>query len=109
MSQPSTSTPLPGAGVPLKLDRERTLRLDFNAFCALKKATGENPFKGAFWSDMGDPMRVRVTLWAALLHEDKTLTEEQVGDMIPVARLGEIVVAIGEAVSAAMPDVKPAA
>ena len=109
MNQPIISSVLPGGGIPLTLDKPRTLRLDFNAFCALGKATGQNPFKADFWSDFDDPSKLRATLWAALMHEDKSLSVEAVGGLIELGRMGEIASAVASAVSAAMPDKKSSA
>jgi hypothetical protein len=104
----NTTNPLPGAGVQLTLDRQRTLRLPFNSLVALGKATGQNPLKGEFWSNFDDPERIRVTLWACLLHEDPKLTIEQAGELVTMDRLGEIASAIADTIHATMPAKKTA-
>lgn len=104
----NATNPLPGDGVPLALDRQRTLRLPFNSLVALGKATGKNPLKGDFWESFDDPERIRVILWACLIHEDKSLTVEQVGELVTLDRLGEIASAIAATVNAAMPSKKSA-
>ena len=101
-----STAPLPGGGVTLTLDRERTLRLDFNALCALRKETGQNPLSPSFWADFDDVLKLRATLWAALIHEDPKLTVEQVGNLIDMKRIAEIADALAGPVSAAMPDKK---
>jgi hypothetical protein len=88
------------------LDRARTLRLDFNALCALRKETGQNPLSPEFWADFDDVLKLRATLWAALIHEDPSLTVAQVGAVIDMTRLAEIANALATAVSAAMPSKK---
>lgn len=105
MDQPN-DTPLPGGGIALTLDRPRILRLDFNAFCELRKATGQNPLKGEFWADFDDPLKMRATLWASLLHEDKKITLDEVGNLMAVERIAEIANALAACVSAAMPAKK---
>ena len=99
-------TPLPGRGIEITLDRARILRLDFNALCALNKATGENPLDGKFWEGFDNPVKLRATLWAALIHEDAKLSIEQVGAMMEVSQVGEIAQALAAAVNAAMPAPK---
>jgi hypothetical protein len=104
--QPNISSPLPGGGIAITLDRPRTLRFDFNALVALGEATGKNPLQGEFWRTFDEPKTQRAALWAALLHEDKALTLEQAGNLIDLDRLSEIMGAVAAAINAAMPTKK---
>lgn len=66
--------------VKIVLDKERSLKFDFNALVAIEEATGGMISSLA---KKGRPLRyLRVLLWAGLLHEDETLTEKQVGSWI---------------------------
>jgi len=66
--------------VKIDLDKERTLRFDFNAMAHYEEATGAN----ALLMDIKKftAKQVRALMWACLLHEDSTLTLEQVGEML---------------------------
>lgn len=93
---------LPRVRVPVALDRPRTLVIDFNALCKVEEVTGVPMLVGqpAFSS-----MRVmRAMVWAGLLHEDPTLTEERVGEMIGDAGPDVVLGSIMEAYMVAMPD-----
>lgn len=103
----TAETPLPGSGVSITLDRPRTLRFDFNAFCALKRETGASPLSPDFWQDMDNPVKLRAALWAALLHEDPKLTVEQAGNLVQIAQVADIATALAGALSDAMPSAKP--
>lgn len=67
--------------ISLTLDVERFLILDFNACVAIEEVTGVNALSTAYWRKLG-PKHVRAALWAALLHENKPQTLEQVGALI---------------------------
>jgi hypothetical protein len=43
-------------------------------------------------------------LWAGLVHEDKSLTIEQVGEMVHLGNMNEVMGAITKAISEAMPE-----
>jgi hypothetical protein len=90
--------------VPIELGgKTRQLRLDYNGFCALESALpGANAFDPAFWADL-TPNKLRVLLWAALRHEDKTLDVNAVGDLIELDRFQEIVDAVAKSYELAMP------
>lgn len=65
--------------IAIELDKERHLRFDLNAYAAFEKETGVEMFdlEGKFSATV-----IRALLWASLLHEEKTLTLEQVGAMV---------------------------
>ncbi len=97
--------PIPRVKVPLRLDRERTLILSFNALCRAEEVTGINFLMGEFTFSSVRVMRALV--WAGLLHEDPTLTLEACGDMIEEAGADNVAKTIIEAFAAAMPTTKP--
>lgn len=98
---------VPRVKVPLRLDRERTLILSFNAMCKAEEVTGVNFLMGDV---VFSSVRVlRALVWAGLLHEDPTLTLEQVGELIQDVGADEIVDTVMKAYAAAMPDAQPEA
>lgn len=93
---------IPAVRVPVKLDKVRTLVLDFNALCKVEEVTGVSMLVGqpAFSS-----MRMmRALVWAGLLHEDPTLSLEFVGQLIQDADAEEILGKILTAYNVAMPE-----
>ena len=95
---------LPRVKVPLRLDRERTLILSFNALCRAEEVTGIAFLMGEFTFSSVRVMRALV--WAGLLHDDPTLTLEAVGDMIEEAGADNVARTIIKAFAKAMPTVK---
>lgn len=89
--------------VKVMLDRERTLRYTLNALALIEDRCGDIQ-KAAAEAQSGKVSVIRTVLWAGLVHEDKDLTEEQVGDMVDVADLERVAKAVGEAFGAAMPE-----
>lgn len=81
----------------INLDRERELRYDLNAMCAYEDATGKSAFAvgdgGIKASD------VRALLWSCLIHEDKSLTQEDIGKYINTKNLGSITDSLNRLIS----------
>lgn len=98
---------LPRVKVPLRLDRDRTLILSFNALCRAEEVTGINFLMGEFTFSSVRVMRALV--WSGLLHEDPTLTLEACGDMIEEAGADVVAKTIIEAFAKAMPKTEPEA
>jgi hypothetical protein len=65
----------------VKLDRERTLRFDFNAFITLDEVCKINVY--ALDMRTLSPLQIRDLVWCAQLHTDKPLTRERVGKYLP--------------------------
>jgi hypothetical protein len=90
---------------------EHTLKLDFNAICSFEQATGKSFIgfannltqNGAMSMQIND---ARALLWAGLLHENKALKIDDIGDSMGFDNLGEIMGAIAEAITEAMPSAK---
>lgn len=74
---PGPVTPRVIEPVPILLDRERSLRLDFKGMKAFQQWTGLSPWGNEAWrGDDADTMLALI--WASLLHEDPSLTLEDV-------------------------------
>jgi len=87
---------------------ERELRFTLNAMAELEDRYGS--VDEAFDKlDKGSIKAVRCILWAGLMHTDENLTEKEVGGLIDLAYMEEIMKSVGEAFETDMPDpeVKP--
>lgn len=92
----------------VKLDRERRLKYTFAAWRRLEELTGFSILRGnlkmarlesiSFFSAM---------LFVGLLHEDPTLTQEQVEAMLSPADPARLIDPIWEAVTEAFPPADP--
>lgn len=80
--------------VQITLDKPRTMKFDFNALIELESITGK-PVAEIFTNSNWNFAMVRDILYVSLIHEDDTLTVKQVGSMIEVSRLQEIMEALG--------------
>jgi len=84
--------------VKITLDKPRTLKFDLNAMVSFEGA-------GGAFDNSAMPLRdLRILLWACLLHEDETLTEQQVGSFITPDNMGEISSVLKEAFEVALPE-----
>ncbi len=88
------AAPSPIPDVEIELDKPRRLRFDFNALrLAEKKMSEEWGKKTSVTSVLNEDITVTdltILVWAALKHEDKTLTLDQVGAMLHPSRLAYI-------------------
>ena len=78
----------------INLDRERSLKFDYNALALAEKETGKN-----LLTDLASLKTLRVTdlralLWAGLLHEDSALTVEAAGSLLKPSNTGLVVKAV---------------
>ena len=96
------------SGVKILLDKERTLRFDFNAMRSYEKATGHNMLSKGIRDHLKEINVDGMTtlLWAALVHEDKDLTVDAVGAMLSLGDAGRVFGALTEAFVEAMPKVE---
>ncbi len=96
--------------IPIQLDRPRTLKITFNTLVEIEQETGKSIMDRATWQDLG-VRDLRVILWAALKHEDPSLTIQDVGAMLGPHNMEDIANAIGKAfeVSLARSDQGPLA
>jgi hypothetical protein len=80
--------------------KPRRLFIGFNALIKMVELLGIGP--SDIQSAMSGPnmlQAIRGILWAGLIHEDRTLTIETVGDLIDPAKINEISEAIASAIS----------
>lgn len=90
--------------IPIQLDKERHLKFDLNAFAELEELYGD--INTAFEAMQKRSIKaIRAMLWCGLIHEDKSLTLEQVGEMVHLGNMNEVMNAITQAISEAMPEV----
>lgn len=86
--------------------KTRVMRLDFNALALIEERTGKTI------SDMGDwktlsAKHMRSMVWAALVHEDETLTEQQVGRWLSLQMFPIAIKAFSEAMFVSMKGEMP--
>lgn len=66
----------------ITLDKERELRFDYTALCALEETCQINIYKAGLFDEIS-PSRTRDLVWAAQLSTEKPLTREQVAKYLP--------------------------
>ncbi len=87
-------------GVTIQLDKPRTLRYGINALVKIEEILGR-PIMNLDLENLG-VKELRVILYAGLCNDDKSLTIEQVGDLIDeYSDLTTIAEKLGEALSLA--------
>lgn len=97
--------------ITLNLDKERRLKFDLNAFAELQdKYGGLNQALDSLQKAL-DPTNIdikalRYLLWLGLINEDEALTERQVGKLIDLTNIMDVIFAISEAFGDSLPDVK---
>ena len=91
-------------GIEIKLDKTRHMIFDLNAFCELEDKFGDIQ-KAFSVLDTGSMKGIRTVLYAGLLHEDETLTEKKVGQLITMQNITEVSEIMAKALSEAMPEV----
>lgn len=94
-------------GVVLKLDKERHLVFDLNAFCELEDKYGSME-KALDEMGKGSMKAIRLMLYLGLSSEDETLTEKQVGRLINVETLPSVMnsITLAAELSTPKPDSK---
>lgn len=82
---------------------EREVKLDLNAMAELEDKYGS--VEAAFQALENNSVKaIRFVLWAALLHNDENLTEQQVGRLIDLQNMGTIMDSLGKAFTNDMPS-----
>jgi len=82
--------------IEIELDKKRHFVFDLNAMAAYEDATGFSAFA------IGDNLSakaVRALLWACLIHDDESLTLQEVGGFIHAGNLGEITQKLNAAIA----------
>jgi hypothetical protein len=91
--------------VPLVLQdgKERHLRFTLNAMAELEEKYGsiEKAFERV--EKNSSVVALRFILWAGLIWEDPDLTEREVGDLIDIAYMQELIGTLGSALNSDMP------
>lgn len=82
---------------------EREVKFTLNTLADLEEKYGtvDDAFKGL---EKGNIAAIRFILWAALRNEDEQLTERQVGDLIDINSIGDIMKGIEAATRGDLPD-----
>ena len=75
--------------VPVKLDKVRHLRMDFNALAFIEDKTGKNLLQQESWNNL-TATDMRTIIWAMLLWEDPEITVDQVGENIDLENIDYI-------------------
>jgi hypothetical protein len=90
---------------PVVLDKTRFLAYDLNAFCHLESKFGHLT-KALEQMQSGSFTAIRAFLWAGLVHEEESLTEQEVGSWITPHNLETVAERIVEAIQASLPEEK---
>jgi hypothetical protein len=85
--------------------KTRTIRFDLNAMAEIEERYGNIQTAFSKLEEGGSMKAVRFILWAGLVHEDEALTERQIGGLIDIKELKDIMEKLGEALQADMPAV----
>lgn len=93
---------IPRVEIPIMLDRQRNIKLSFNAFVLVEKVTGLSMLSGQL--DLTSLTAIQAIMWAGLVHEDPTLTLEQVGDLIEDYGIAKVMTDLAAAIQASMPE-----
>ena len=91
--------------VPITLDKDRTMLIDWNAMYVIEEKISAR--RGTVWvsmQDLGDVTKLsiadmRTVIWGALVHEEESLTEKQVGAMVHMGNSGYVCDKLAEAMN----------
>lgn len=89
----------------IMLDKERRLKLTLNAMIHFQQITGKDLLKGINIENF-ELADIRALIFACLLHEDKALTLEAVGDMITPANMRAVMDSVVTAIKNSFPESK---
>lgn len=89
--------------VEIKLDKPRRLRYTLNSLALIEERYGDVQ-KAIESLQAGKLSVIRTILWAGLVHEDETLTENQVGDLVEISDLQQVTEKINQAFARAVPE-----
>jgi hypothetical protein len=84
-----------GVLVSVVLDKPRNLKLTLGAMKAFEKAVSKNAFT-LDWKNLS-ATELSALLWASIIHEDKSLTIEQVDNMIDSSNMMEVIGKLAQA------------
>jgi len=86
-----------GKSTTIMLDKERRISLDGNDMCDFQELTGKNLFNANFWKEIG-PKDIVALLWVALVKDEPTLTQKDVGKLIQVGEMEKVITALSDAI-----------
>lgn len=87
----------------VNFDKERHLRYDLNAFAEIEDNIGTLE-EAMNKIQQGSVKAIRTLLWAGLVWEDSTLTEQTVGSWLGLNNMGDIASKITEAITGSLPE-----
>lgn len=92
--------------IPIELGgKTRHIRFTFNALVALEEELGIPISEiGEIMSGSVSLTNLRRLVWAGLIHEDKDLTQEQVGEFLGLVDIGDLAEKLAKAFEAAFPS-----
>lgn len=86
-------------------DGPHQLRYDLNALALLEEETGQAIVGLTGQLEQGKVTAIRAFLWAGLAHESqKPKSLEQIGALVPIHALGDLIAAITQALSDSLPE-----
>lgn len=83
---------------------ERTIKFTLNALAELEDMFGSVQSAFDKLEKENSMKALRAILWAGFLHEDANLTEREVGNLIDIAYMQELVETLGSAFDSDMPQ-----
>ena len=83
---------------------ERELKFDLNAMAELEDAYGSVDKAFEALERNNSVKALRKVIWAGLLHEEKPLDEKQVGKLVDIQYMQELVDSLNDAMTADLPD-----
>lgn len=81
----------------IKLDKVRNMKFTLNSLIKFEKITGINIAQIGERSQ--DVEIILALIYVGIMHEDKDITMEQIGDLVTLDKLADINKAISEAIS----------
>lgn len=90
--------------VTITLDRERTMRMDMNAFADFEAVTHKSFMNGSLDLANLTSDDMRALIWACLVQDDESLTQRDVGKMLHMGNLAAATNLIAELFTKAMPE-----
>lgn len=84
--------------------KERVLRYTLNAMVELEEAYGSVDEAFRVLEEEQSLKAMRKVIWAGLLHENDPLTEQEVGNLIDIDYMKELVASVGGALTADLPS-----
>lgn len=93
-------------GIAITLDKERHIVYDLNSFCELEDKYGSIDKALDGLSKNPKIKDIRYILYLGLENEDEALTEKQVGSMVTLSNLNDVMDTVTKAISISMPEGK---